>query len=44
MRIIKDLESIKERYKYPILTIGNFDGFHLGHQAIFKEMVKGQRR
>ena len=40
MRIIKNLESIKERYKYPILTIGNFDGFHLGHQAIFREMVK----
>lgn len=40
MIVIKELEDIKERYKYPILTIGNFDGFHLGHQAIFKEMVK----
>ncbi|MBI5198750.1 MAG: bifunctional riboflavin kinase/FAD synthetase [Nitrospirae bacterium] len=39
MRIIKDIEDIKEIFQYPILTIGNFDGFHLGHQAIFKEMV-----
>lgn len=40
MRIIRDLECIKERFRYPILTIGNFDGFHLGHQAIFREMIK----
>lgn len=40
MRIIQDLENLNEGLLYPILTIGNFDGFHLGHQAIFKEMVK----
>lgn len=26
----------KEELTYPILTLGNFDGVHLGHQAIFK--------
>jgi riboflavin kinase/FMN adenylyltransferase len=40
MKTIQDLDNINERFRYPILTIGNFDGFHLGHQAIFKEMVK----
>ena len=25
----------KEEFTYPILTLGNFDGVHLGHQAIF---------
>jgi len=40
MKIIQQIEGINERFKYPIVTIGNFDGFHLGHQAIFKEMVK----
>lgn len=43
MRIIQDIESINEKFRYPILTIGNFDGFHLGHQAIFKEMKKRAR-
>lgn len=44
MRTIKDLESIKERFRYPILTIGNFDGFHLGHKAIFAEMIKRAKK
>lgn len=39
MKIIRDLDTIKESFRYPVLTIGNFDGFHLGHQAIFKKMV-----
>lgn len=43
MRIIQDIESINEKFRYPILTIGNFDGFHLGHQVIFKEMKKRAR-
>ncbi len=26
----------KEEFTYPVLTLGNFDGVHLGHQALFK--------
>lgn len=36
MVIIRGLKALKERYKNPVLTIGNFDGVHLGHQRIFR--------
>ncbi|MBI4826964.1 MAG: bifunctional riboflavin kinase/FAD synthetase [Nitrospirae bacterium] len=36
MIIIDGIEHIKKKYPYPVLTIGNFDGVHLGHQSIFK--------
>jgi riboflavin kinase/FMN adenylyltransferase len=39
MKIIDGIERIKKRYPYPVLTIGNFDGVHLGHQAIFRMLV-----
>ena len=40
MKIIDGIENIKAGSKYPVLTIGNFDGVHLGHQAIFKTLVE----
>ena len=35
----KSRESSGE-FPYPILTLGNFDGVHLGHQAIFKMLIQ----
>ena len=35
MRLIDGIEKAKKKLPYPVLTIGNFDGVHLGHQAIF---------
>jgi len=43
MKIIKGLENVQEKFSYPILTLGNFDGVHLGHQKIF-EMVRDRAR
>ena len=40
MTIIDGLDKIKEAMPYPVLTIGNFDGIHLGHQAIFQKLIK----
>ncbi len=40
MRIIQDIETIKEPFKSAVITIGNFDGVHIGHQALFHEVIE----
>lgn len=40
MKIIQDIETIKEPFESAVITIGNFDGVHIGHQALFHEVVE----
>lgn len=40
MTIITDLNEIREPFKNAVITIGNFDGVHLGHQALFHEVIE----
>lgn len=40
MKIIDGIENLKEALPYPVLTIGNFDGVHLGHQSIFRMVIE----
>ncbi|PLY03557.1 MAG: riboflavin biosynthesis protein RibF [Desulfuromonas sp.] len=40
MEIIRDLAALKTPLENSIATIGNFDGVHLGHREIFREIVK----
>jgi riboflavin kinase/FMN adenylyltransferase len=40
MVIIRGLEYLKEKYRNVVLTIGNFDGVHIGHQKIFRNVVQ----
>lgn len=40
MKIITDISQIRERPPFPVITIGNFDGVHLGHQALFNAVKK----
>lgn len=35
MIILQGLEELRVRHPKPVVTIGNFDGVHLGHQALF---------
>ncbi len=43
MRIIRGVKNLHEHFRNPVLTLGNFDGVHLGHQAIFKKVVERAR-
>lgn len=36
MKIIRNIQDIKDNYKSPCVTIGNFDGVHLGHRQLFR--------
>jgi riboflavin kinase/FMN adenylyltransferase len=40
MRIIRGINAYSQKLPNPVLTLGNFDGVHLGHQAIFKKVVE----
>lgn len=43
MRIIRGVKNFNEKLPKPVLTLGNFDGVHLGHQAIFKKVAERAR-
>jgi riboflavin kinase/FMN adenylyltransferase len=38
MEIIRDLDSLGP-YPFPVVALGNFDGVHLGHQAILRTAI-----
>jgi riboflavin kinase/FMN adenylyltransferase len=40
MQVFEGLEKIKEPFKNAVLTIGNFDGVHVGHQALFHSVIE----
>lgn len=44
MEIIKGIENLKRPFRNPVVTLGNFDGIHLGHQRIFEKVVDTARR
>jgi riboflavin kinase/FMN adenylyltransferase len=40
MKVYKGLHKIEKPFYQAALTIGNFDGVHLGHQALFRRVVE----
>jgi riboflavin kinase/FMN adenylyltransferase len=44
MEVIRGSENIPDRLKRAFVTIGNFDGVHLGHRFIFRRLVEEAHR
>ncbi len=43
MQLIQGLEAIEYPQKGSVVTIGNFDGFHLGHRQLVQKTVQEGR-
>ncbi|MBC3765436.1 bifunctional riboflavin kinase/FAD synthetase [Neptunicella marina] len=44
MELIRGLHNIRQKHRGCVLTIGKFDGVHLGHQAVLKNLVEQARK
>lgn len=43
MELIRGMHNIRDKHKGCVLTIGKFDGVHLGHQAVISNLVNKAR-
>ncbi len=43
MEIVEGSSSLRSELRTPIVTIGNFDGVHVGHQKIFQTVTRRAR-
>lgn len=43
MKVFRKLSDIKDKLANAVVTIGNFDGVHLGHREIFRQVKAGAR-
>jgi riboflavin kinase/FMN adenylyltransferase len=44
MELIRGLHNLRERHRGCVLSIGNFDGFHRGHQALIARLKQHASR
>jgi riboflavin kinase/FMN adenylyltransferase len=43
MKVIRGLHNLDPRHRGSVATIGNFDGVHLGHRAVFHNLLEKGR-
>lgn len=44
MELVRNFHNLKARHKGSVVTIGNFDGVHIGHQAVIRQLQQFARR
>jgi riboflavin kinase / FMN adenylyltransferase len=44
MQVIRGLHNLRSEHRGCVATIGNFDGVHLGHQAVFRHLREQAER
>jgi len=44
MKIVRDTQSLREEFSNTVLTVGSFDGVHLGHRRILDEVIEQARQ
>jgi riboflavin kinase/FMN adenylyltransferase len=44
MEIIRNFNQLRPKHRGCVATIGNFDGVHLGHQAVLKQLIQQAAR
>ncbi|WP_457551840.1 bifunctional riboflavin kinase/FAD synthetase [Desulfobacula sp.] len=43
MELIENIDQINHPFKNAVITIGNFDGVHKGHQSLFRQVIEKAR-
>ena len=44
MEVVRGIQNIPNHMQCAVVTVGNFDGIHLGHQSIIRRVVEEARR
>ena len=44
MQVIRGLHNCQSKHQHSVITIGNFDGLHLGHQKMLEQLSAEARR
>jgi riboflavin kinase/FMN adenylyltransferase len=44
MELIRGLSNLRERHRGSVVTIGTYDGIHLGHQALIRRVTEHAQR